>query len=202
MPRAGRRASVALPVVEHPDYGRCLVASRRSLINGHTGHPMSSPGQVVLFGGQREPGEDGARAAVRELCEEAGLTRRGRDPELVVHERVGQWTTESGHEVSGYLMSVPPWFVREAIADWREVSEVLFLPLTEVLGVPIDLEYHPIPPADRDDAEPGLVWFESPTLRVRDINGRVQVLWGLAGHMTAQLRHVLLTASDRPAPPG
>ncbi|WP_020580286.1 NUDIX domain-containing protein [Actinopolymorpha alba] len=63
----GRVAAVALPVVTHPVHGPCIVVTERSLINGHTGEPMSHAGEVVLFGGAVDPGETTSEAALREL---------------------------------------------------------------------------------------------------------------------------------------
>lgn len=94
-PRPGRLASVALPVLRNGQGGLVLAVTQRSSINGHTGAAISHAGEVVLFGGSRNPGEFGEDAALRELREEAGIPPSLAAGHRVV-EHVGSWVTERG----------------------------------------------------------------------------------------------------------
>lgn len=126
-PRPGRLASVALPVLRSRRGGLVLAVTQRSRINGHTGAPISHAGEVVLFGGSRNPGESGEDAALRELREESGIPPARAASHRVV-EHVGSWVTERGYAAEGYLVAVRPSFAADIVPDAREVARVAFLP--------------------------------------------------------------------------
>ena len=183
----GRTAAVAVPTVVHPELGECLVVTRRAVINGHTGERMSHAGDVVLFGGSVEPDEEPSDAALRELCEEAGTLDLLGNPDLVVRQYLGSWTTESGFFVEGYLVVVPEQFVDLARPDTREVNEIAYLPLDDVRTSPRTLEYHGVDALDHALDEHPQVEFQSPTIRVtHPTTGDTWTLWGLAGFMVSQ----------------
>lgn len=160
------------------------------MVNGHTGGRISHAGNVVLFGGSIEPGETAAGAAVRELCEEAGtphlLARGG----LAAGPRLGTWVTERGIHVEGFMVDLPASFAAEAAADEREVAEVAYLRVADVLAAPVQPEFHRVHRSDhRLDADEA--WFESPTIRVaHPVSGEIWTLWGLAGHMVGLWREI------------
>ncbi len=186
-PMDGRVAAVAVPVVDHPEWGRCLVVTLRSAINGHTGERMTNAGDVVLFGGSLESGETPADAALRELCEEAGV------PQLLdgltAGDHLGSWVTEAGFLVDGYPVDLPPEFVSVARPDSREVADLGYLRVRDVLAAPVAHDYHPVHPHDHRLPEREPAEFESPTLRVvHPGSGAEWVLWGVAGFMVAGWR--------------
>lgn len=187
----GLVASVAVPVVRHPQFGECVVVSRRAAVNGHTGERMTNAGEIVLFGGSVEAGETPAEAALRELCEEAGTMQLLRDGSCSIRAHLGTWTTEAGFHVEGYAVGLPSTFVDSVLADDREVAEVAYLPVADVMSASVDLEFHVVQPPDRILEDPGSVAFESPTLRLRHpVTGDEWVLWGLAGFMIDRWRRL------------
>lgn len=188
-PVPGLLASVAVVSVDHPAHGPVVLVSRRPLVNGHTGQEMSHAGQVVLVGGAREPGEDSVAAALRELGEETGIGAHRTAP-LPVGAWRGHWVTEAGFAVTGHEVALPFGLLRSARPDPREVAELILLPEPEVRQARVTVEPHAVEHHDLrpDLAALGVRWFDSPTLRVRDVLGRRQVLWGLAGHLVDEWR--------------
>lgn len=186
-PLAGRVAAVAVPLVRHPAFGKCMVVTRRSTINGHTGGRMSHAGDVVLFGGSVEADETPKQAALRELCEESGtLDLLGA---LAPGAHLGTWITESRILAEGYAVDLPSTFVEMATADAREVAEIAYLRVADVRAAPITLAYHRIHALDHHLGEAQDVEFESPTIRVpHPVTGEPWLLWGLAGFMVSQWR--------------
>lgn len=185
----GRLAAVAVPVVRHPAYGLCLVVTRRTSVNGHTGARMTNAGEVVLFGGSREGDESLAETALRELCEEAGTPHLVDDGEVRVTDHLGRWVTEAGFSVDGYAVTLPDSFVDAVVPDGREVAEIAYLRVPDVLAATVNPEYHRVDDSDHLLEESGDTSFESPTLRVpRAGSGQEWVLWGLAGFMVSAWR--------------
>lgn len=189
-PIAGRRAAVAVPVVPHPAFGPCLVVTRRSRLNGHTGRRISYAGNVVLFGGSVQQGETPEQAALRELCEESGTLHLLEHGHLAVRDHLGTWMTESGLLVEGYTVDLPSTFVDTATPDTREVAEIAYLRVDDLRSATATLEYHPVDARDHGlGPEHGVgsdhrVEFESPTIQVlHPVTGRPWELWGLAGFM-------------------
>lgn len=193
-PTPGRIAAVAVPVVMHPRVGECLVVTRRTEVNGHTGARMTNAGDVALFGGFVEPGESAAEAAVRELCEESGTLALRAHPGLTVRGHLGTWTTEAGFHVDGYALDLPAEFVGLAAPEPREVAEIAYLPTALVRAAEVEDAFHEVDPRDhRLGTE--VVEFQSPTLRLRNPDtGDTWVLWDLAGHMVTEWR---LLAAER-----
>ncbi|OZC51171.1 NUDIX domain-containing protein [Rhodococcoides fascians A21d2] len=193
----GRRAAVAFPVIDHPTWGLCTAATVRASVNGHNGQRMTHAGDVVLFGGAIEAGETGAMAALRELCEESETLDHLDDPSYAVRERLGAWTTESGIEVEGFLVELPPEFVDVARPDPREVARIGFLRLAELLDESPSLVYHRVDARDtQTDLDVTDLHFESPTIDLVEVtSGDTWTLWGVAGQMTALARDHLLRTS-------
>lgn len=187
-------AAVAVPLVRLPGVGLALAVTRRSSTNGYTGGPMSNAGEVVLFGGAREPGEPMALTAVRELVEEAGVKGpegEGADADLRFDpfEEISEWTTESGFEVKGFLVNAPHELPRLLSPDAREVEDVGFISLETLYATDLRTVYHPVCGIDRHRKPLFVGEFASPTCEVADVDGeRRWQLWGLAGHMVQVLR--------------
>lgn len=183
-PIAGRLAAVAVPIVVHPAYGPCLVVTRRSTLNGHTGRRISYAGNVVLFGGSVHEGETPERAVLRELCEESGTLHLLEDGHLTLRGHLGTWMTESGLLVEGYAVDLPSTFVAAATPDVREVAEIAYLRVDDLRAAVTTLEYHPVDDRDHGLGPDHRVEFESPTIRaLHPATGRPWELWGLAGFM-------------------
>ena len=190
-PVHGLEAAVAVPVLPHPAGGATLLVSVRARINGHTGRPMSHAGQTVLLGGALNPGESPEEAALRELREESGTTDRLTEADFSIVASLGRCVTESGYVVHGFLVAAPATLAT-ARPDAREVEALVHLPLNAVYAAPVEHAYHAVHAVDRAGVAPpadeGEWLFESPTLRVRALDGRSRQLWGLAGHMIARVR--------------
>lgn len=188
----GRSAAVVLPVINLPSWGQCTVVTLRATINGHTGARMSHAGDVVLFGGSLETGESPADAALRELCEESNTLDHLADPDYQIRDHLGQWITESGFTVDGYLATLPPTFYNEAQPDPREVDRLAYLNLDTLVQHPPQLEYHTVEQHDIQFETLNPVMFESPTITLFEAStDKPWTLWGLAGFMASRAHQVL-----------
>jgi len=176
------RAAVAVPVVL-PEAGEPYFAvSRRSIVNGYDGGPMSNAGDVVLFGGAADPNEALAVAAVRELLEETGVVSDVEDLGFGVLERLSQWRTEAGHRVEGYLVDSPVGLAANVRYDAREVSDVGTVALRDLYAADLVDRYHLGALTTSDRAVAAVGWFASPTGLLPDRDGvRQWLIWGVAG---------------------
>ncbi|RZU50936.1 threonine dehydratase [Krasilnikovia cinnamomea] len=190
-----RRAAVALPVVGTGPAARVLVI-RRSDVNGHTGAPMNDAGEIALFGGAAEPGEPPAITALREFGEEAGLGGADADPRLDPWLPLGDWLTEGGYTASGFVLRATAPVLADVRPDPREVSAVGRLPLDALFDAEPVVRPHLRIGLARGRRPVFVGWFDSPTFDVVGDDGRVWQLFGLAGAMTAALRHRFVSAAE------
>lgn len=87
---AGKRAAVALVLLDDPDQGTCFLLTRRaSTLSAHAG-------QFALPGGRLDAGESALDAALRELYEEMGL----RLPSSSLVGYLDDYVTRSGYVIT------------------------------------------------------------------------------------------------------
>ncbi|MFD4293339.1 NUDIX hydrolase [Rhodococcus sp. NPDC058505] len=91
----GRRAAVALALVERDDGPVLLLTLRPGRMRAH-------PGQFALPGGGIDPGETPAQAALRELDEEVGVTA----PDDAVLGVLDDFVTRSGYVITPVVVWV------------------------------------------------------------------------------------------------
>lgn len=135
----GRRAAVALAVVERRDGPVLLLTLRPSRMRAH-------PGQFALPGGAIDPGETPERAALRELQEELGVAA----DETAVLGRLDDFVTRSGYVMTPVVVWVgalgePPRPNPDEVALMFEVTEA---------ELDVDPVFRPLPGHD----EPLFQW--------------------------------------------
>lgn len=118
-PREEKRGfAVAVPVVEEGEGLSLLFEVRSAKLR-------TQPGEVCFPGGRVEPGEDPARAALRELSEELGLGGDLAEP--------GPYLGRQGHQANffadAFLVRLRPGWREGLRPNADEVEEVFTVPL-------------------------------------------------------------------------
>ncbi len=115
-----RDAAVLVPIVEAPAGTHLLFIKRADHLGEH-------PGQMSFPGGGHEPRDETLRdTAIREAGEEIGL----RPAEIDFVGRLDDTRTTSRYAITPFVARIPD---RRYEPDEREVSEVVTLPLDELL---------------------------------------------------------------------
>lgn len=132
----GRRAAVAVTLVDGDDGAAAFVLTRRNPELGN------HAGQWALPGGRLDPGETVADAALRELAEEVGVDLDG----SAVLGRLDDYQTRSGFVISPVVVWAGP--DTELRPDPSEVATAVRVPVAE-LDRPDSPRFLEIPESDR-----------------------------------------------------
>lgn len=123
-----KRAAVLIPFIIKENKLHLILTLRNQNLSNHGG-------QISFPGGKREEGETLLETALRESREEIGLS----EEEV---EIIGELEEEMAY-VSNYLIKPFVGLVREGAKlkiNEREVRELIFLPLDELLALPLKSE--------------------------------------------------------------
>ena len=121
LPETWKPASVLVPLVDRPEGVTVLLTQRTADMPSHAG-------QVAFPGGRREPTDaDAVATALRETCEEVGITADF----VSVVGAVDLYRTGTGFEITPVVGIVKPGFTIRTSA--REVADVFEVPLGHFL---------------------------------------------------------------------
>jgi 8-oxo-dGTP pyrophosphatase MutT (NUDIX family) len=157
--------------------GLTLEAAPRVLLTVRTHDLPTHKGQISFPGGRLEPAETSTEGAIRETWEEVGL-----EPELI--RPIGLlddvWTPQ-GFQVTPLLAAIPA--APQLDLNAAEVSEVLFVPLLDLIALEPRLEVRQPAPGMRFPST-----LESTVREVIHLDWHGYDIWG----MTARVIHDLL----------
>lgn len=116
-----RAAAVLVPIIMHDTGPTVLLTKRTDKLKKHAG-------QVSFPGGSIDPeDDDDVAAALRETCEEIGLSQ----DYINIHGRLDIYRTGTGFEISPIVATIDPGF--ELVIAQDEVEEVFEVPLDFLL---------------------------------------------------------------------
>ena len=169
-----RDAAVLAPVIERPTGTHLLFIKRADHLGEH-------PGQMSFPGGGREPSDETIReTAIREAREEIGL----QPSEIEFVGQLDDIQTTSRYVVTPFVAQVPDRTYRP---DEREVSEVVVLPLSDLLD-----------PANHQMERREHPLFGEATIHFFHVEG--YTVWGATGRILVQFLE-LTTDWSVPAEP-
>lgn len=193
-PDGARQAAVLIAVYRSRQTDQlCLTLTRRPMTLSH------HAGQICLPGGQIDPGETPAEAALREFREELGVSPPSTRP---LGELPSTFVFASENVVKPFLVAGPapesPWR-----PDPVEVDEVIEMPLETLFVSPTQLGEGTMPFGWRlgsrqghraADGTPAGYRFRYPALAFTDTNGHRREFWGATAMILERFAAVLARA--------
>ncbi len=183
--------SVLVPLVEMDGELQVLYEVRSDLL-------IKQPGEVCFPGGAMEPGETPEECAVRETCEELGIS-----PDAVrVLGQLDTLHTYSNFTMYAFLGVIAGASLALGTPNRDEVKETFFVPLREVLEQSPYIYKMDVIPDIREDFPYEKVRFDD-SYNWRKGRAEIpiylhedRVIWGLTGRITKNLAEIIRSAEE------
>ncbi|MDR0852769.1 MAG: CoA pyrophosphatase [Clostridiales Family XIII bacterium] len=185
------RSSVLLPLVFRDGEWQLLFEVRAENLK-------TQPGEISFPGGKMEAGETPLECAVRETCEEIGLSRNA----ITVIGELNYIITYSNFTMYSVLGTLDPQVLEAATASADEVKELFFVPLRFFLdNEPEVFRNEVVPkiqagfPVDKVPAGKKYPWrtgsAEVPIYTYTEPSGNERVIWGLTARLIKDFIRVI-----------